>query len=284
MFYYLIHNLPWGNDLQPGKRNVRTFITGSVCYILLHALLFTDKVSLNPMLTTVFYMLRRYFWWIVLADAVAMSITYKIAYGRNILTEIPIFQALGEWVGGARGERQPVVPQPRVIAGTGNPVPQNTVAGPKLPPQSTVTNKNTPTQKLQEKMKPTTGLNDEELDIDLLTENESQPDEKTNQAVQQPQTNEVDGEIDDETENEGEPDESGSRINEDIDEDIDDEIDDESKTENDDQQTTPSSSPPEKSSPGPKLTPENITKYVINRSKLKLKNTEVDIKSEDLNL
>src|SRR5690242_13686490 len=110
MFYYLIHNLPWGNDLQPGKRNVRTFITGSVCYILLHALLFTNKVNLNPMMTSIFYIIRRYFWLIVLADATAMAITYKIAYGRNILTELPFFQVMGDWVGGRQENRQPLPP------------------------------------------------------------------------------------------------------------------------------------------------------------------------------
>src|SRR6185503_12253170 len=117
MFYYLIHNLPWGQQLQPGKRNVRTFITGSVCYILLHALLFANKVNFNPMFSTFVHIIRRYFWWIMLADAISMSITYKLAYGRNILTEIPLFQMFGEWFGGraAPAIQAPVPPQPRQI-------------------------------------------------------------------------------------------------------------------------------------------------------------------------
>src|SRR5439155_20421858 len=91
--------LPCGQQLQACKRNVRTFIIGSVCYILFHALLFANKVNFSPMIATAVHIMRRYFWWIMIADAVAMSITYKIAYGRNILTELPLFQMIGEWAG-----------------------------------------------------------------------------------------------------------------------------------------------------------------------------------------
>src|SRR5438132_840105 len=112
MFYYLIHNLPWGAQLEPGKRNVRTFIIGSVCYILLHALLFANKINFSPMFATALYILRRYFWWIILADAIAMAVTYKIAYGRNILTELPLFQMVGEWIGGRENPQPQPQPQP----------------------------------------------------------------------------------------------------------------------------------------------------------------------------
>lgn len=258
MFYYLIHNLPWGEHLQPGKRNVRTFIIGSVCYILLHALLFASKINFNPMMITITYVIRRYFWWIVIADALSMAITYKLAYGRNILTEIPLIEMVGEWIGGARdvgldGGNRNIRP---TDPGLGEPIEVKTL--PDLSIHST---------KLRE-----TDLNsankinkEDELDIDLLTENESLPDQNSHNIMTNEPSVSPKAEDNEEIDN-TEPvanevnnlDESGEPNGPD------------EKNEDEEEVDTP------------KLTSENINKYVINRSRLKL--AAIDIKSEDLNL
>ena len=253
MFYYLIHNLPWGEHLQPGKRNVRTFIIGSVCYILLHALLFANKINFNPMMTTITYIIRRYFWWIVIADAISMAITYKLTYGRNILTELPLIEMVGEWIGGGRGNRniRPIEPE------LGEPIKAQSF--PDLPINSTKSRETNciSANKVNK---------EDELDIDLLTENESLPDPNSQDIVTSdpPILPKVDNneEIDNiepvanEVNNLDEPNGPNGK-NEDEDEE-------------EEEVTTP------------KLTSENINKYVINRSRLKL--AAIDIKSEDLNL
>ena len=274
MFYYLIHNLPWGEQLQPGKRNVRTFITGSVCYILIHALLFASKANFHPMATTIIYAIRKYFWWIVMADAMAMAITYKLAYGRNILTEIPIFEMIGEWIGGTRETQPPqnnIQPHPQQLQAnlplidksqqmdkTQANVPINSVKNTTIEP-----NKDDKTQ-------------NDELDIDLLTENESQPDDQTikvlvDKNIKLDKTITKSDKLDTEHEKDIiEPDEAViDSVN------VDEEIDPEN--ENKETQSLPVESPQK-----PKLTSENLSKYVINRSKLKIPAPE--IKSEDLNL
>ena len=122
---------------------------------------------------------------------------------------------------------------------------------------------------IEEKTLTTDGLTDEELDIDLLTENGSNPDEKNFQVVQQHQTNEnvVVG-VDENSIKDIESNESESHSN----------------CANETDNTSDRSKTPVPLSPSPKLTLENITKYVINRSKLKIKNADTDVKSSDLNL
>jgi hypothetical protein len=166
MLYYLIHSLPWGADLQAGKRNVRTFLIGSICYILFHALLYSD-VKIPNYVTIAYYILRKYFWWILAADAVAMAISYKIAYGRNILNELPLFEVIRDLFGG-----HPAPPAPA-------PAPQNRIINLPLevvPPPSIPVPLPTPPLKTSTKYP-------NELDIDLLTENEELPDPKTVEII-----------------------------------------------------------------------------------------------------
>lgn len=157
MFCYLIHNLPWGNDLQLGKRNVRTFIMGTVCYILLHALLYASKVNFTPMVSAIVYTIRRYFWWIVLADAISMSIIYKLYYGRNILNEFPLFQTIRGW-GGVGNEDNGIMQ------------PDNTIRAPPARSEVPPPLKSPPNIAKQTLSEPDTNS---ELNIDLLSENES---------------------------------------------------------------------------------------------------------------
>ena len=84
MFFYLIHNSPLWKNLENGKRNVKTFITGMICYILLHAYMYSEYDSKNKIIE----ILRNYIWYIILADCAAMGVTYKLFYGRSILNEL----------------------------------------------------------------------------------------------------------------------------------------------------------------------------------------------------
>jgi hypothetical protein len=247
--------------------------------------------------------MRRYFWWIIMADAISMSITYKLTYGRNILTEIPIFQMFGEWFGG-RNNRQieaPVRPQlqneqqrpllqpnqanqTNQLNQTNQQIKPNQPAKPNhpvKPNQQIIINQQSQQKISKDTKKP---INDEtdELDIDLLTENESHPDEKTQKIIEKSVNNSViDGAEDainktdetnevNETSEPNQVNETGetNKINEPVD------TENISQTDSKDKDI------------GPKLTPENIDKYVINRNKIKikLKTPDADIKSEDLNL
>lgn len=84
MFYYIIHNLPIWTDLPNGKRNVRTFLLGTVCYILLHALLFS-KIGEEKHYIKLF---RNYIYYLWAADAIAMAVIYKQFYKKSILSEV----------------------------------------------------------------------------------------------------------------------------------------------------------------------------------------------------
>ena len=81
MFFYLLHISPLWKDLENGKRNVRTFICGTFCYILLHAYMFSAKNKTVKLL-------RNYIWYIIMADCAAMAASYRIFYGRSILNEL----------------------------------------------------------------------------------------------------------------------------------------------------------------------------------------------------
>ena len=278
MFFYLIHNLPWGEELQHGKRNVRTFIIGAVLYILFHALLFSNKVNFNPMIITIFYMIKKYFWWIVMADCIAMAITYKLAYGRNILTEIPIFQMVGDWIGGNNNEPQPqpqLQPQPQPPLQSHRPQSINTKTN--VSDQTSNSSVQSAIQKTENHFNQQRSQinNNDDLDIDLLTENESQPGQtQSNQLHPDSDLAENDDVKSENIEYEETPIDNETTI-----EQIEDQLSNNSQLSNDSQ-----NSQQLLSEMGPKLTSENINKYVINRSKLKLKNTAAEIKSEDLNL
>ena len=276
MFFYLIHNLPWGNELEPGKRNVRIFIIGTVCYILLHALLYTNKVNFSPIFSTIIYTIKRYFWWIVLVDAIAMSIIYKLYYGRNILTELPLFQIIRGWVTGENNDTPPNLPN-NVPKKTQKPIsPKNTLPTPPLAqPQSTENNNKY-------------GHLDDisELDIDILSENGSLPDqndipkEKATQQVQQEEYVDYHSRI--------EPPQAFEKI------DIEDEIDDadtigdidnigQLEDQSNESVTGSGDTPLSNIQSETKLTAENIFKYVGKRKTIE-NNTHQSIHSDDLRI
>lgn len=83
MFFYLLHISPLWKNLENGKRNVRTFLCGIVCYILLHAYAFSSK-------NKTIILLRNYIWYMILADCFSMAATYRTFYGRSILKELTL--------------------------------------------------------------------------------------------------------------------------------------------------------------------------------------------------
>lgn len=271
MFFYLIHNLPWGSQLENGKRNVRTFLIGSVCYILLHALLYANTKNFIgiPMLSSFLYLAQRYFWWILLADSAAMSITYKLFYGRSILTELPL---LGAFKGlFKKEENKEIIP---------------TITNINIPKIDETKNINITPINNKEQSKVQT-KNSNELEIDLLTENESIKPviSKINNIETIDSTNhtlDTSKQIKENNSNEiiiNEP-SNIKNDNKEI---------EQKNNQSENQQTSNSdiseinSSHSSTNSSGPKLTSENIDKYVINR-KLKIKQSELDIRSEDLDL
>lgn len=82
MFFYIVHELPWGKHLTNGQRNTRTFFIGGALYIMLHAYLFksdyADRVKAY----------REYIYYVLLLDIFTVAIKYKMFYGRSIVKEL----------------------------------------------------------------------------------------------------------------------------------------------------------------------------------------------------
>lgn len=85
MFFYTIHSIPWGKDMPNGKRNTRTFLFGSILYILTFALLFSKYAKIT---SPILYYFKDWFPYVLAADAAAMAVTYKLYYGNTILNEM----------------------------------------------------------------------------------------------------------------------------------------------------------------------------------------------------
>lgn len=78
--------LPFGKDMQKGKRNVRIFVLGSMLYVAFHGLLrVMNEKNPENIYTSILY---NYFWYIAIIDACAMAILYRNYYGRSILKEL----------------------------------------------------------------------------------------------------------------------------------------------------------------------------------------------------
>lgn len=84
MFYYLFHSLPLWTDLPNGSRNVRTFLAGTICYIIMHAYLYSQYGDNNKLIA----MFRPYIYYVCAADVIAVAIIYKNYYKRTILDEV----------------------------------------------------------------------------------------------------------------------------------------------------------------------------------------------------
>ncbi len=72
-------------DLPNGKKNVRTFLIGSICWILLASFLFSKTIQhTNFFIIT----LKNFFQWFVAIDVVSIAIIYKLYYNRSIFNEV----------------------------------------------------------------------------------------------------------------------------------------------------------------------------------------------------
>ena len=72
---------------ENGKKNVMTFLFGSICWFLLGSYLFTpgriDKSS-----NFILYGMKNFFMWLVIIDICCVAIIYKLYYNRSIFNEV----------------------------------------------------------------------------------------------------------------------------------------------------------------------------------------------------
>jgi hypothetical protein len=74
MFFYAIHNIPYGSSMSRIERNGRTMLYSSICYFLLYIFI-NSNYSNN--FSKVKY-LKKYFWWIFIIDVALFIMLYKV--------------------------------------------------------------------------------------------------------------------------------------------------------------------------------------------------------------
>lgn len=88
MFFYIIHHIMQSDmfkDLPDGKKNVRTFLFGSICWILLASFLFSKTIEhTNFFIVT----LKNFFQWFVVIDICTIAVIYRLYYKRSIFNEV----------------------------------------------------------------------------------------------------------------------------------------------------------------------------------------------------
>ena len=84
--FYIIHSLPWGMDMEHGKRNCRTFLIGVVLYVLLW--IFIRNLEFNAVIGKFYDTLISAGIVILLADIAVMGYIYRAYFGRSIVYEI----------------------------------------------------------------------------------------------------------------------------------------------------------------------------------------------------
>ena len=93
MLFYLIHQLnqtviPWSKTTREGQKNVFTFLSGAVLYFLLYGMLMNKGLKGSVSGSVVLSVLRDFFPYFVVVDAIAMACLYKNYFHRSILSEI----------------------------------------------------------------------------------------------------------------------------------------------------------------------------------------------------
>jgi hypothetical protein len=72
-------------DIPNGKKNVRTFIIGTICWILLASFLFSKTiVHTNFFIVT----LKNFFQWFLVIDICSIAVIYKLYYNKSIFNEV----------------------------------------------------------------------------------------------------------------------------------------------------------------------------------------------------
>ncbi len=93
MLFYLIHQLNqtvilWPKTTREGQKNVFTFLSGAVLYFLLYGMLMNKGLKVSVSGSVVLSVLRDFFPYFVVVDAIAMACLYKNYFHRSILSEI----------------------------------------------------------------------------------------------------------------------------------------------------------------------------------------------------
>lgn len=86
VFFYLIHNMNWGQELTNAQRNCRTFLYGIVIYAIVYVLI--KNMHIHGYLGMLYDAIYTVFMIILFADIAVMAYTYRTYYGRNILYEL----------------------------------------------------------------------------------------------------------------------------------------------------------------------------------------------------
>ena len=85
MLWFIIHHfLQLFSFMENQNRNLTTFLTGTVLYVLFYSYVGSLDLTGNAF----FKMLFGFFYYIVMADGFAMAIIYKNFYKQTIFTEV----------------------------------------------------------------------------------------------------------------------------------------------------------------------------------------------------
>lgn len=85
MLWFIIHNILKNfSYMETQTRNLTTFLTGTVLYVLFYSYVGSLDFDSNPFLKRLF----GFFFYIVLADGFAMAVLYKNFYKQTIFTEV----------------------------------------------------------------------------------------------------------------------------------------------------------------------------------------------------
>lgn len=85
MLWFAIHNiLKSFSTMENQTRNLTTFLTGTILYVLFYSYVGSIDFNSNPFLKRLF----GFFIYVVIADAFSMAILYKNFYKQTILTEV----------------------------------------------------------------------------------------------------------------------------------------------------------------------------------------------------
>ena len=83
MFFYLLHQLPWGQTMEDGKRNVRIMVIGLLLYYVIYFIILNVYIN-----SFIFLHVRNMIWFMFFWDICIMSWVYKNHFGRTIISEL----------------------------------------------------------------------------------------------------------------------------------------------------------------------------------------------------
>ncbi len=73
------------DDKENGKKNVMTFLFGSILWFLLCSYLFSPSTNTSNF---ILYGMKNFFMWLVLIDICSVAVIYKLYYKRSIFNEV----------------------------------------------------------------------------------------------------------------------------------------------------------------------------------------------------